>query len=247
MLTGEEIRNRFNLQYDNIFNGASPGLNDYELSLYLTKAHREIIYAYYDNIKGLGFESTEKTRSLISAYIKEYTEINEENPTSFNTTLNTQIFKLPLDIWYILYESVITEIRSFKEYRIVKPIKYSNLWNTLNNPYKVPSIDNKVAIKIDKSDEEVRASSIIYPKEVILKSYTVNYIVIPSVVIIVDLTNFEIEGLSIEDITQVTIPPTLETNQFLLDKVINRAVELATRDYKQNNLEAQVTLNSRAE
>ena len=47
MRTGQEIRDIFNLHYDNIMSAASPGLNDYEISLYLTQAHKEIIYNYY--------------------------------------------------------------------------------------------------------------------------------------------------------------------------------------------------------
>ena len=44
------VRDRFNLQYNNIFSNQAPGLVDYEISMYLTMAHIEIIDEYSNNI-----------------------------------------------------------------------------------------------------------------------------------------------------------------------------------------------------
>lgn len=48
------------------------------------------------------------------------------------------------------------------------------------------------------------------------------------------------------DLESDVIPKTLETNLFLTEKVINRACELATRDYKSNTLESQIQTNNRS-
>lgn len=71
MRTGQEIRDIFNLHYDNIMSAASPGLNDYEISLYLTQAHKEIIYNYYSgNNKGDSFDSSEKLEHTCLTMLK---------------------------------------------------------------------------------------------------------------------------------------------------------------------------------
>ena len=58
------VRDRFNLQYNNIFSNQAPGLVDYEISMYLTMAHIEIIDEYSANI-----DLFEKNRSLLTAYL----------------------------------------------------------------------------------------------------------------------------------------------------------------------------------
>lgn len=60
------VRNRFNLQYNNIFSNQAPGLVDYEISIYLTMAHIEIIDEYSASL-----DLFEKNRSILGAYIIE--------------------------------------------------------------------------------------------------------------------------------------------------------------------------------
>jgi len=72
MRTGDEFREIFNLKYNNINSGVSPGLNDYEISLYLTEAQKEIIEGFYSgSMKGFSFEQQEKIRKNLSAITKE--------------------------------------------------------------------------------------------------------------------------------------------------------------------------------
>ena len=72
MRTGDEFREVFNLKFNNINSGVSPGLNDYEISLYLTEAQREIIENFYSgSMKGLTFEQMEKVRKNLTDITKE--------------------------------------------------------------------------------------------------------------------------------------------------------------------------------
>lgn len=63
-----------------------------------------------------------------------------------------------------------------------------------------------------------------------IKEYRVVYLVTPQ--------RFDLES----DI----IPDTLNNNLFLTEKIINRACELATRDYRENTLQAQIQTNNRS-
>lgn len=108
MRTGQEIRDIFNLHYDNIMSAASPGLNDYEISLYLTQAHKEIIYNYYSgNNKGDSFDSSEKTRTYLSHYVKS--ETIQNLTAASNPPTKDLIYKeciLGDSVWWIIRDSV---------------------------------------------------------------------------------------------------------------------------------------------
>ena len=74
-MTNQEFRNEFDISYNAIASMSAPGIDDYELSLYLTKAQLEIVKNYYvplSNRKQKGFESTEKRRRDLNQLIKDY-------------------------------------------------------------------------------------------------------------------------------------------------------------------------------
>src|SRR5215469_532083 len=73
MRTGDEFREIFNLKYNNINSGISPGINDYEISLYLTEAQRQIVAEYYTGKitnPSLSFETIERIREDISKIVE---------------------------------------------------------------------------------------------------------------------------------------------------------------------------------
>lgn len=88
------VRDRFNLQYNNIFSNQAPGLEDYEISMYLNMAHLEIIDEYSADI-----DLFEKYRSILNGYIKDSTLPNEDGYLSqpeINQTrgIDYQMFEL---------------------------------------------------------------------------------------------------------------------------------------------------------
>ena len=59
-MTTTEFKNEFNIHYNAIATQSAPSIDDYELSVYLTKAQLEVIKNYYDpasNRKLKGFEN----------------------------------------------------------------------------------------------------------------------------------------------------------------------------------------------
>ena len=64
-MTNQELKNEFLISYNAIASNSAPGIDDFELSVYLTRAQLEIVKNYYDplsNRKQKGFEATEKRR-----------------------------------------------------------------------------------------------------------------------------------------------------------------------------------------
>lgn len=241
MRTAAGVRDYFNLHYDNILSGISPGLNDYEISMYLTQAHREVVYNYYmGDTKGDSFDSSEKTRAFLSYYIKRV------SLTKFTPTLNPPttdlIYKdcvLDDNIWFVAKESI--TLISGKQI-LVKPVSHDEFWIIVEDPYKKPN--GQRAWRLDISTDSKRTSILVSSKE--FTAYNLTYLTKTPPFILSNLNELE-EGLTIEGSHEMFIPQSLQENELLMDAVINRAVELATRDYKQNTLETQIQLNNRTE
>ena len=86
----------------------APAIDDYELSVYFTKAQEEIIKNYYDsfsNRKQRGFENSEKRRTDLKELVKEYST-NTQLTTLLGLVNDSKFFKIPDDVFLIVYESV---------------------------------------------------------------------------------------------------------------------------------------------
>lgn len=255
---GEELRRKFNLHYDNIFSGASPGLNDYELSLLLTQAQREVLISFYNGTaRGDSFDSSERLKSLLAGYTSKKTILADDTiePTDPPTeTFSYADAVLGNDVWFILKENLVFSagISGAPKQTLVKPISHDDFWVLADNPLKSPDKYLTRAWRLDESmvvdDLIQRSARLVYSLNAPLVSYNFTYLIKPEPIIISDLTDsgtgFSIEGIEVMSEDDISIPDQLITDMQLRDYIINRAVELATRDYKQNNLESQVALNS---
>ena len=72
-MTNSEFSNEFDVLYNNITSNQAPGLDEYEKSVFLTKAQDEIIKAYFNpksNKVQEGFDGSEKRQIDFSMLIK---------------------------------------------------------------------------------------------------------------------------------------------------------------------------------
>ena len=74
-MTLQEFNTNFDLLYNNIASNQAPGLDEYEKSVFLTKAQEELVISLYDgrNSSGESFENTEEARRSLSSLVKTYT------------------------------------------------------------------------------------------------------------------------------------------------------------------------------
>lgn len=236
-MTTSEVRNLFNVQYNDIFSGSAPGLNDYEISLYLTKAVRELVQTYYTGqADGNSADSNEELRELLAFYTLETTLTNMVLGDSKYSSCLEYSVSLDNSVWYILNEYLLSNDKWIR----VSPIAYDKLHNLLLNPYKQPNVFRAYRVEMNTDDGIVLK---IYSKGEV-SAYSFVYIKVPSPIIISDLNN-TLQGLTIEGKKDTSIPQ--YPNNWIWDLIINRAVELATRDYKANDLNTQVQLNARVQ
>lgn len=227
------VRDRFNLQYNNVFSNQAPGLVDYEISMYLTMAHIEIIDEYSASL-----DLFEKYRSILTAYI-----IQDKLPTTAYSDSNLPTIKYDREIAYQTFEFTENYWKILKEYAYtkrktngipIKPITYDGFNTMSQNPFKKPNGLKGWRLDINSDGDDLRDVKILFDdanSTDYIRQYDVVYLVTPK--------SFDLES----DI----IPNSLDNNPFLTEKIVNRAVELSVRDYKPSELQNQVQINKRSE
>jgi hypothetical protein len=236
------VLDRFNLQYNNIFSNKAPGLLEDEISMYLTMAHIEIIDEYSASV-----DVFEKNRAILSGYIYDDV-INGSISTTQTRGIDYQTFEFSTDYWRILKESA--KIKSKSIEIPVKPISYDVFNSMSQNPFKKPNGYKAWRLDINNdpfdstSPDGKRDVKILFKKKDItdyIEYYNVVYLTTP--VPFNNTINLKTGAAQ----TAVFLPETLTYNIFLTEKIINRACELSTRDYKENTLQTQVQINKRSE
>ena len=92
-------------------NPATIELDEYEKSVFLTKAQKDLALDLYSgrNPIGASFEETEELRRYLSPLVKEITlnPIPTTNGKPLGVDSKSKFFTLPEDLWFITYESVV--------------------------------------------------------------------------------------------------------------------------------------------
>lgn len=221
MTTGE-FKLEFNTYYNNITSNQAPGVNDYEISQFLTLAQEQIVSELYESINA-GFEKTESVRRSLNALVKEVTYYIGSKDT--DDIFGYNAYKSPLDsadkVMRIVMEWAKIEKLVPGQEAIVRtieviPIKYDDFLRTYKNPFR--GITKDRAIRVDYSGENVPAGSKIYvDKDYDLTEYRVKYLKKPEPIII---GNNEFSGLTIDGF------PATTSNECQLDSSVHRSILL---------------------
>tara|TARA_R110000851_G_scaffold296262_4_gene451359 strand:+ start:763 stop:1503 length:741 start_codon:yes stop_codon:yes gene_type:complete len=242
-----EFSNEFDIYYNSIASNSAPGIDLYEKSVYLTKAQLEIVKNYFNpngNKYKEGFESSTKRRYDLKELIVDFKGTIKISTTD-TIDSNSQIFSIPSDMFITLQESAtITSSDTCLNNKVinVKPVAHDEYNIQKGNPFKKP--DSTVIWKLDiASNTSNQLVELISPYSI--SKYNLRYIKKPEPIVLTNLTtDFSGESLSIDGIAT---SQTCKLSESLHREIIDRAVELALSDYKQNNLAVKTQLNSRNE
>lgn len=244
-MNNQEMKNEFMVSYNAIASMSSPGIDDYELSVYLTKAQLELIKNYYDplsNKKQKGFEATEKRRKDLSQLILDY-KTSSTLDTSQKINTNSKFYSIPDNLFLIVNEKAkITSTDCFNNSIInIKPITYDELNTQIKNPFEKP--DSSVAWRLDLANiNNSKVVEIISPyNNTGSLEYQIRYIKYPKPIIVTNLTtSFPSDNLTIDGISTET---TCELNTEICREIVDRAVILALADYRPQNLQVKAQVS----
>ena len=219
-MTTEEFSNEFDTLVDAYSQtlpfGTSqdpPQFNEYEKSVFLTKAQEQIVLMYYStSVGGDSFETTEEVRRYLDQLVKTEILINTSDvPKSIYDSFKHSIYQLPPDLWFIVYEQV----------------KYAgnendSYYRTIQNPFRGPS--RKRVLRLDSGFNTVELVS-----KYDIERYQLRYLAKPNPIILTDLKDLTIEGKNTRQECLLT--------QSLHRKILELGVQLALQSRVKENKE----------
>ena len=108
-MNAEEFSNEWDLYWNNISSNQAPGLNEYEKSVFLTRAQLELIQAYFSPKKNKvmeGFESSPKRNMDFSKLILSYICKCESTQYDFNYDARGLLITLPSNTFLTVNEQL---------------------------------------------------------------------------------------------------------------------------------------------
>lgn len=245
-MTNQEFSNEFDVLYNNIMSNQAPGLDEYEKSVFLTKAQDEIVKNYF-NPKGNkyteGFDDNEKRQIDFSMIMRSKSITTDVTDGDFDT--RAKKVSLSSDIIMIINEYVLvsrpksTSDPNSKEEEVrltIVPIEYKEYSRLMSKPYKRP-LKWQAWRLLNNSNNQNSAEIIIGPYDT-FKSYNIRYIKKPRAIILSDLEGVTLDG---KETAQ-----TCELDSILHPEILQRAVELAKAAYT-GDINSQVQMGQRSE
>ena len=219
-MTTEEFSNEFDILLNSYSSKDQQSINvdEYEKSVFLTKAQEDLIISVYNgkNSTYESFEQTEEIRRYLSNIVKTVEATRYDN-TSIWITSNSYLYDIPKDLWFITYEYAILNDSKLPCKQninaLVIPVTQDEFYRVYNNPFKGPS--NKRVLRLDSDNNIIELIS-----KYNIDKYVIRYISKPTPIILEDLT----EDLSINGESKKT---ECILNTSLHRKILDRAVLLA--------------------
>lgn len=244
-MTTQEFSNEFDVLYNNIMSNQAPGLDEYEKSVFLTKAQLEILKNYFNpkgNKYGQGFDENAKRQIDFSTLIT-VTKPTEYSPSGGYVKFDdrSQLYKMPQDIQLMLNETGINTVDGVKRLISIIPMNYEEYARLMSKPWKQP-LKNQ-GWRLFRSTNGVDfISEVVIKYNSSLTDYKIRYVKRPKPIILANLAD-EYSNVSIEGLNTVT---ECELDPILHPEILQRAVELAKSAYT-GDLKSSVELGQRSE
>lgn len=250
-MTAVEFSDQFDVLYNNITSNAAPGLNEYEKSVFLTKAQDEVVKNYF-NPKGNkyqeGFDGSAKRQIDFSKLMKAASISLSTSNTSFDA--RAKVGTLPSDVLVVINEVItLTSGGAPAGTRQVIPITYEEYTRLMSKPYKEP-LKNQ-AWRLITGQTSAATIEVIINNNDIAKSpaYKIRYVRKPNPIIVANLASAVGDGVTVGGsaiLTECELDPSIH------QEILQRAVELAKAAYAadqsgQVQLQNQMTVGQRSE
>ena len=206
---------------DNFGKQNTLAFDEYEKSIFLTKAQEQIVLELYQEL-----EQSEEVRKYLSNLIKtdNYAPVGEQDETLINNNFKSYKVEISNDILFMIYEQcTLSDENNCINNKIVSvvPTIHDDLDKVLKNPFKSPNSRKIIRLDFDNKIELISKYNI--------TNYKVRYLKKPNPIILVALE----DNLSINNgDTKVSNG---ETNPILHERIVQRAVQLAVQSKVKSN------------
>lgn len=197
-------------------------LDEYEKSLFLTQAQEQIIVELYTgrNDKTSSFEKTEELRSNLKGLIRTAT-LTESDEDFIGISKYSKFFILPDDALFITYEAATLsdENAGCKNGTVISviPVTQDEFDRVMNNPFRQAS--KRRALRLDNG---LDVAEIVTKYDI--KDYTIRYLSKPTPIVLANLAEVSIDGVSIDGVDTIT---ECKLDSAMHRYILERAVALA--------------------
>ena len=204
---------------DNFGEQNTLAFDEYEKSIFLTKAQEQIVLELYQEL-----EQSEENRKYLSNLIKtgNYIPVGEQDNTLINNTFKSYKVEIEDSVLFMIYEQcTLNDENNCINNKIVSvvPTIHDDLDKVLKNPFKSPNNRKVIRLDFDNKIELISKYSI--------SNYKIRYLKRPNPIILVKL-----EALNIDKKQEVSNG---ETNPILHERIVQRAVQLAVQSKVKSN------------
>ena len=270
-MTLDEFSSQFDVLYNNALSNAAPGLDEYEKSVFLTKAQNEIVKNYFNpngNKYKEGFDGSAKRQVDFNRLIKAQSsalypaqDVFEPRALKPGDILNKDVFIVLNERLSFFAPDPETDGFQGTPYKTkeVVPIAYDEYARIMSKPYKEP-LKNQAWRIILGTDETIEGTLPSF--EVVVSSgdlkarndgkiwltYNLRYVKRPQPIILTDLSSI-VGDVTIDGIAG---PSSCELDPYIHEEILQRAVELAKAAYAsdqsgQAQMQNQITVGQRSE
>ena len=267
-MTVQEFSDQFDLLYNNITSNQAPGLDEYEKSVFLTKAQDEILKAYFDprgNKFQEGFDGSQKRQIDFSNLIETIKlDITSTTPDgNFDERAKKVTIAETNSIMFIINEIVkVTRGTSTKTLQVL-PLTFAEYQRLMNKPYQYPNKNQAWRLITGKDDTDKNVEILVGPNDSFPaaggqkpNNYIIRYVKRPYPIILQNLgtSNLSINGYigansvgaPIQTGNTATQGLNCELDPILHEEILQRAVELAKAAFD-GTLNSQFALGSNSE
>lgn len=241
-MTAEEFSNEFDVflasykrfkGYDPMDYPDSLEFDEYEKSVFLTKAQEYIVRELYDSGSTEHFEGTEHNRRYLDSLVKtkkmtEYVSdtVDLEAPDRLPDKYSHFVYKLPDRCWFIVYEQVTLTKGGDCANTVAEviPIPHDNYIRATRDPFKRPS--GRKVLRLDKGDRQVE----IVTKRGSEVEYIIRYVSRPYPILLVNLQDTD---LTVDDEkTVMTCKLAEPLHRLILEQAVKFAYESKIKETK---------------
>lgn len=246
-MTNQEFSAEFDVLYNNVTSNQAPGINEYEKSVFLTKAQAQLIKEYFnERVDGVGggFDGSQIRQYDFSQLIMTV----KLTPTSADSLVDKRsvVYEFPKD-----YFLSVNEILSDADYQYnVIPISYAEYGRLMMKPYNYPVkravwrlfTGSKILSSSDTGEANIEPDYKVSLAEIIGKptmingkgmtieqlesaniNYVLRYVKKPRPIVLENLSNYGV-GISIEGEYEES---SCELPESMHPEILERAVTLA--------------------
>jgi hypothetical protein len=234
-MTAVEMLNEFSIKYNNIMSNQAPGLNSYEISVFLTRAQEELVKNYFNpngNKYRAGFDGNEKRQIDFSMLIKavKLTTYTSADYIKIDPRSQLYDFSTVTNLLFVINETATVMNDTTQVKRInIRPLSYIEYSRLMLKPYKAP-LNYEGWRLMNKSTDNTKSIA-----EVILSlnsgetlfNYIIRYVMKPTPIVVANL-NEEYSDVSVDGVTELT---DCKLDPEIHSEIVQRAVEIAKASY----------------